>query len=501
MQRDSYLINPGADFEYVQLLGNGMQRDPQFIDIAITPYVSLPTPKAEAGLSAVQEATVEYLLSTLEGVDTVEFLRTTGGPDEEYTNVKSLSVTSKSGSWADTGLDAFTTYYYALKSANSNGEESLGRSKEREVQTGSGNAVNLRTITVQNSDANGYELIVDAQSNNGGLEYNLDGGTWQSSNTFSVQEGNTYTIGIRDASGAQTSMDVTVPTLSVGESEVLFENKTPEAPTAKVKTFDGSAGEAIFHVESAEIDIEALEVHRKADSESSYSLIEKVSYPLLPSDYTDNNYDESKGHIYKARVTDVAGQTGPFSDVIKPSFFEDFEGDLSEWTVNYSPFELKTDRVYEGAQAAGANSTNTLPSSSLAIERQMESYLEKPSKASWYWNEDSSQYGSAFHFINSNGNLEVALGTQNPQWQAWDGTGMNDQIWGANGYDRWIYYEITFDWSNGTYDYYMEDLQTGDTRSGTRQLKHGVDVAKIGLGEKPGATARHYTWWDNITIK
>jgi len=731
------IINPGADFNSIQLLGNQMQRDPHLVDISIVSYVTPPKPTAEGGLSAAQEAKIEYMISTLESVDTVEFYRTTEGPDGSYSNVKSLSVTSKSGSWVDTTLEDFTSYYYTLKSANSNGGESLGRSKSRGVRTGSGNDVNLRKITAQNSSSSGYELIVDAQSNNGGLEYNLDGGTWQSSNTFSVQEGNTYTVGIRDASGAQTSMEVTIPTLTIGgkyeagtyektaekdlsshfsgindviyqngyiyvsdwekgkifqfeigsdydvssatkvgeydtydsypvgmvmepggdvmwlyqdgddnitkltlgtsydittaskgseydkpnwsqhehiayaqsgtkfytvnsqdnriteydlstaydvstaskvaernfsefgsargfdtsdsgliahselykqtgtgvsgfthqgvleganfqtaeaiedglviigfdgnvlqryetseqPKEVLFENKPPSAPTGQPKDFDGGAGEATFGVKTRDIDIEVLEVHRKGDSESSYSLIEKISYPLLPTDYTDNNYDDSKGHTYKARVIDVAGQVGPFSDVIKPSFFEDFEGDLSEWTVNYSPFELKTDRVYEGAQAAGANSTNTLPSSSLAIERQMESYLEQPSKASWYWNEDSSQYGSAFHFINSNGNLEVALGTQNPQWQAWDGTGMNDQIWGANGYDRWIYYEITFDWANGQYDYYMEDLQTGDTRSGTRQLKHGVDVAKIGLGEKPGATARHYTWWDNITIK
>jgi fibronectin type 3 domain-containing protein len=501
MERDPNVINPGASYDFIELLGNEMQRNPHLIDISIVPYVSPPTPEAEAGLSAVQEATVEYLLSTLEGVDTVEFLRTTGGPDGSYSNVKSLSVTSKSGSWADTGLDAFTTYYYALKSANSNGEESLGRSKERGVRTGSGNAVNLRAITAQNTDANGYEIIVDSQSDNGGLEYNLDGGTWQSSNTFSVEEGSTYTVGVKDSSGAETSMEVTVPTLAVGESEALFENKLPIAPATQAKDFDGSAGEATFGVKTTEIDIEALEVHRKADGDTSYSLIEKITYPLLPTDYTDNNYDESKGHVYKARVTDVAGQTGPFSDVIKPSFFEDFEGDLSEWTVNYSPFEIKTDRVYEGSQAAGADSYSSLPSSGLAIERQMGSHLQQPSKASWYWNEDGTQYGSAFHFINSNGNLEVALGTQNPQWQAWDGTGMNDEIWGANGYDRWIYYEITFDWANGEYNYYMEDLQTGDTRSGTRQLKHGVDVAKIGLGERVGETSRHYTWWDNITIK
>jgi hypothetical protein len=290
--------------------------------------------------------------------------------------------------------------------------------------------------------------------------------------------------------------NIQLPPNDIGGSQTLFIDAAPAAPIGQYQDHTSSSISMLFDTE--DLDVKTLEIHRKAEADTSYSPLRTINYPLLPREYVDNNYDEALGHTYKAKVIDVAGQASPFSSVVKPGIIQDFEADLSDWTVNESNFEIKTDRVYAGAQSAGMNETSM--SNTLAAELAIG--INQPSYIGWYWSEDTNQYGSATHLINSNGNLELAIGTENPQWNMWDGTGMNQEIYGGDGYDRWIHVEITaFDWTNGTYDYRIEDMQSGHVETGTRNLKNGVDIAKIGLGDKPGNSNRLYTWWDNIKIQ
>jgi hypothetical protein len=657
MQGDILTVDLQNDVFTEKLVGKPTQRPTLIVQGISDPHFAPPTPTNNTNLSAAQEAKLETELPTTEGVDTIEVYRSKnpGGP---YSHVASVSVASTIETWTDTTLTPFGEYYYVLKAATSVGDESLQSSSEEGVMTGSGNDINLRSIGV-NSVSGGNEMVIEASSPNGGMEYSLDGGAYQTSNTFSNISQGTHTLDLRDANGITASIEVefsgidgsidTIPgsslsleyewydiqsyydsnghpttkaemdayfdesnsgvskggsgeysgpikwsdgdqvseskpsylpadgyswkatgkiwipvageytfatdsddssdilidgaqvvgwygghgmvndfshsgrvtltrgwhTITVRMTEggggdgvhigwgkpgaVLFQNTPPPAPSAKHES--SGSGSFTLEVDTQSIDIDKLEIYRKADADASYSLLKTMNYPFFPVQYTDNNYDESLGHTYKAKVHDVASQESALSEVVREAFTEDFEGDLSQWTVHESLFGIRTDRTYEGAQSAGMEGDLASDTNSLVAEAVLPLSLQQPSMAEWYWQETSTQYGSAFHFINSNGNIEVALGTQNPQWQAWDGTGWNDEIWSANSYDRWIHYRVTFDWSNGTYDYYMEDLQTGDTRTGTRSLQHGVDVAKIGLGERPDAYARHHTWWDKITIK
>lgn len=205
---------------------------------------------------------------------------------------------------------------------------------------------------------------------------------------------------------------------------------------------------------------------------------------------------------YRINGTDNFGNsdTGNIvSFVALSNFVEDFETDLSNWTVNEASFSTTTSPVYVGSQSAGMEGTISQVD---LIERNI-NYSE-PSGAEWYWWETTYQTGSAFHFYNSNGNRELALGTDNPQWTAWDGTGSRDRIFDYGGNDRyqeWIFFQITsFDWSNGTYDYYLENTVTGDVRTGTRSLSHGVDVERVAIGSPPGGKSSHHSYWDNVKI-
>jgi hypothetical protein len=622
----------------LKLIGEPMDGSSLLVRGSASLQLVPPEPGNEAGLSGQLQAQIDITAPNLDAVSSVDVYRSTtkGG---SYTKIGNVPMASLTESYTDTGLNPYETYYYALRAVESDGDESLQYSDEKGVQTGSGTAINLQSIVIDNPDP-GNELTISATSPNGGVEYSLDGGTYQTSNTFSNISTGTHTVDIRDANSETTSytfdftgfedftfdngivgddvasrgdhwtvpsgatkgwklsddddgvtegflcmeakdigdsqtaevvltVDLTatgnltfdwavssesccdrlevyvdgssilneggvlsgskshalttgvheirfaytkdgsvssnkdtawidniqLPANDVTASGTLFSNAAPQAPSGRYEDHTSSSITIVF--DTKDLDIETLEVYKKAEADQSYSLLDTFNYPLLPREYVDNNYDESLGHTYRGKVIDVAGQVSPFSNVVKPALIEDFEGDLSGWTINDSDFTIRTDRVYEGSQAAGMDD---YVSSEFAAERVIPTDFSQPSTAEWYWNEDSSQYGSATHFYNSNGNLELALGTQNPQWQAWDGTGMDDEIYAGDGYDRWIYYKVTFDWSNGTYDYYMEDMQSGHVETGTRSLRYGVDVNKIGLGERVNSSSRIHTWWDNIRI-
>jgi hypothetical protein len=107
--------------------------------------------------------------------------------------------------------------------------------------------------------------------------------------------------------------------------------------------------------------------------------------------------------------------------------------------------------------------------------------------------------------FNSNGNREVTFGTDNPQWNLFDGTGDFDVVAiPANRYGNWTLVEFTFNFDNGTYDYLItNEPDGGNTRAtGTRQLEEGLDADQIALGDSLGGdgNSSDSMWWDLITI-
>lgn len=153
---------------------------------------------------------------------------------------------------------------------------------------------------------------------------------------------------------------------------------------------------------------------------------------------------------------------------------DDFEdGDASEWSgVIIASSSRANSGSYSGYASSGTDyddSTRTLTSGG-----------SQPNKFKFHWNEPGSNTGYALTFYNSNGNRELSVGTNNPQWVAQDGN--YNEFYSGDGYDRWIEFVVTFDWSSGAYTVDGTDLSSGSTSSDSGNLINGTDVEVIATG-------------------
>lgn len=168
----------------------------------------------------------------------------------------------------------------------------------------------------------------------------------------------------------------------------------------------------------------------------------------------------------------------------------------SAWTQTTN-FNIKSDYAYGGSYSAGQDSDG---SSADAIWAPSDlSGGEQVSKISFYWRELTDQTGVTFQFVDSSGNSIFEAGSKNPEWELDDGTGLTEIYANSGDYQVWIYFEFTFDWSAGTYDYYMEDMSDGHTESGTRDLSNNTDFEKLKINDSHSSwdSADHF-WVDNI---
>lgn len=122
----------------------------------------------------------------------------------------------------------------------------------------------------------------------------------------------------------------------------------------------------------------------------------------------------------------------------------------------------------------------------------------------FYMRETSNSTGSAVVVQNSKDQIEVAVATDNPELNVYDGNGWN-QLYDGNGYDRWVRKKITFDWTNGQYDLEWEDLSAGDLQTfSNRPLRKGTDTAELRLrnqnGESFDDSSSVDSWYDVFTV-
>ncbi|SRR6056297_776870 len=178
----------------------------------------------------------------------------------------------------------------------------------------------------------------------------------------------------------------------------------------------------------------------------------------------------------------------------------DFEdGTLQDFVADDSAFEVKTDHV-RGSYSAGITSSAGLIGHAYPFG---EGTAKNPDTFEHYWLEESSSRGGGLQLIDSDGNMICGFATDNPEWELDDGDG-NTEIYAGDGYERWIYVKFTFDWDNGQYDYYVEDLQSGHTESGTRSLKYNTNIERINLHHfESGSWSSQstYMWWDDFAIE
>jgi hypothetical protein len=191
------------------------------------------------------------------------------------------------------------------------------------------------------------------------------------------------------------------------------------------------------------------------------------------------------------------------SSDIPDSFVYDFEtGDVSRWDAT-THLTTQNNRVYSGSYAGHTDIRGTY--NYLAVVSSNE-YPTQPSGFEYFWQEKKIEsFGGGIRLLNSNGEVEVGLASNNPEWTIDDGNGIYE-VFSGDGYNRWVRFKITFDWENGTFSTDFEDLKSGSTYSDSgRPLKQGTDIAKMRLetyetGTWTGGDDYIEMWWDNISL-
>lgn len=184
------------------------------------------------------------------------------------------------------------------------------------------------------------------------------------------------------------------------------------------------------------------------------------------------------------------------SDLELDEIVFDFEsGNFSNDWTRTSNFGIRTDRVYKGDYSAGQRG------STIDAELSPQALLggRRISAFEFFWQEESNQSGFTTQLIDSNGNEVIAMGGNNPEWEIRDGSGDN-QIFGGNGYDRWIHYRIEFDWQANQHTYFYKDLSSNTIRSGTRSLSQNTDIEKFRINDNIWGST-NYMWFDNIRFE
>lgn len=229
---------------------------------------------------------------------------------------------------------------------------------------------------------------------------------------------------------------------------------------------------------------------------NTYKDSTEPSNPVQGDQWIDTNNQEYK--IYDSYnwvlVSDIPA--------IPDSVVYDFEGgDVSAFDFTGSGFKAVTDRAHTGQYSGYSNNGGNVAA-------------ETPdgfgdgvqiSRFQFYWQETSDSAGGGIQLFNSAGNREIAVGSNNPQWLITDdNTGEFNNVYSGDGYDRFVYVDIQFDWSSTDCDIYMEDLQSGTSKTFTsRPLINGVDISSFqidGFSSYWGNNSNFEMWFDDIEI-
>jgi hypothetical protein len=190
----------------------------------------------------------------------------------------------------------------------------------------------------------------------------------------------------------------------------------------------------------------------------------------------------------------------------EPLFDDGFEdGSVSKWDVNSnSNFGAVQDRVYEGSWSAYVSGGYASP---IASFQPWSGGGTPITSVQFYYQESSNSSGSGFDIRNSNGNRELGVATDNPQWKIVDANGVNE-IYSGNAYDEWHRVKVWFDWTTATpiatvewrnMDSYFEVV------SRDRPLVNGVDVAQVDHCDYHSgsfnADVATDTWIDSVVVE
>lgn len=157
-----------------------------------------------------------------------------------------------------------------------------------------------------------------------------------------------------------------------------------------------------------------------------------------------------------------------------------------------SPGVLTTDTsvVYEGSQSANCNSNSDTPCATNAPSFTSSGY--PISEFDFNFNEPSAQQGGGIRLWNSNGNTELGVATNNPQWEISDADGVSVVNDNTANYDSWVEVRVSFDWGAGKYDISIENPTNNIVYEDVdRNLTNGVDFSYFTINRY------HQSVWDN----
>ncbi|GAB3669567.1 fibronectin type III domain-containing protein [Halopiger thermotolerans] len=187
---------------------------------------------------------------------------------------------------------------------------------------------------------------------------------------------------------------------------------------------------------------------------------------------------------------------------------ESWEDGLTGWTVN--DLSQVTDRVHSGSYAAYSSS---VVSGSPQASWTVHSGGEQVDFVSYWWNETSNSWGGGIRLKNSNGNYEIGVASDNPQWEIDDANGASGRFSpvdqydaaGVDYYDHWVWTGILFDWANSEATVAFWSPSGSVHYVETVPLKNGTDVETVELWSYSGgiwgdSDAKHEMWWDDIWI-
>lgn len=227
--------------------------------------------------------------------------------------------------------------------------------------------------------------------------------------------------------------------------------------------------------------------------------------------YYEQN-EERGAYFYDPRLEICDGTETPLASLLQPAtdfsngrdrvFFDGFDsGNLNGWDVNSG--SIVSDRTREGPYAVHCTDSN---SSYLFRTDVNGGGGEQVSKVEYWFQETSGgSTGAGLRLKNSNGDYELGVATDNPQWDIEDGNGFEKDVHPSYpDYETWTRFTMTFDWDAGTFgvDFEQPSTDISYTDSG-RPLMNGVDVEYVEAWDYFngwGGTSVDQ-WYDSVEIR
>lgn len=242
-----------------------------------------------------------------------------------------------------------------------------------------------------------------------------------------------------------------------------------------------------------------------------------MSRQLMPGNFIGKDTTDSP--MSEGGVWTVSNNTEFFIKFNPVIFIEDFEtGSLGDSWKNVTQFDVTNagpaspfSGQYAGIITNDSDNLIATLQPSIIVDGTKIYYVE------WFYYPDDNSTGWTIVFMDANDNYIIGVSSANPQiyTQVDDGSG-NPDGWtkrvdkaSSEGQENdWSRIRLTFNWTNGTYDFEFENMETGNTVTRT-DLNLGSTTNIKRMDFSPGDTSgwlssgssnKNNVMFDDITI-